>query len=288
MALELPPSAQNVCEQQLARAAGFSAQAVVGAHDRLDLRPPHQPLERRQVGVPQIVRAHRRIERVPFRLRTRVHREMLRAGCRLEVSRVIALQAAHEGRAEHGRQLRVLAPRLLPAPPPRVAVDVDVGRPERQALVLRRLTRAPQRLVVLGPRLVRDGRGHPPHELGIPRRGQPDDLREHGGPAVARHPVERLVPVIIGRNAQPRHGPRRVHHLGNLFLQRHPAHQVLHAAVDGQGGVAKRGNVRHPSTFPVSGGSRKASSARFRFCVWVFARARRRFSACRRRGGRLI
>ena len=54
---------------------------------------------------------------------------------RAPLARRLALHAAHEARRVLARQHRVLSSRLLPTPPPRVAEDVDVGSPQREAVV---------------------------------------------------------------------------------------------------------------------------------------------------------
>src|ERR1035438_9739309 len=68
-------------------------------------------------------------------------------------------------------QVRVFAVGLHAAAPARIAHQVDVRRPEGEALVHAPLA-APLELVVLGASLVGDGRGHAENESGIPRRGQ--------------------------------------------------------------------------------------------------------------------
>jgi len=267
MAREFPLPAQDIAQQEVARAARLAPHAVVGAHDRLHPGLAHQFLERRQIRVPQVVRGHRRVEGVPLGFRPRVHREMFGASRRFEVPRIVALQTAHERRAEHTREHRVLAPRFLSASPARVAEDIDVRRPEGQALVVPAFPGEPQRLVVLGPRLVRDGRGHPPHELRVPRGRQPDDLRKHRGPAVPRHAVQRLVPVIVGWNPKPRHGPRRVHHLRDLLVQRQLPHQIGHALIERQERVAEARGRGHASIYRHATVSRKAARPLSRFSV---------------------
>src|SRR5580700_8780466 len=64
-----------------------------------------------------------------------VHRKVFRSGDHAIVARVVTLQAA-DNVAGHGRgEEWILPERLLPSPPPRIAKDVDVGRPECQPKV---------------------------------------------------------------------------------------------------------------------------------------------------------
>ncbi len=152
---ELPVVAQDVDQQQLAAARGRAVQAVVGAHDGVGLRIDDGRAELRQVGVPQVVRRGLHVELVAARLGAGVHGEVLRRGDHLVELRVGALQAADEVHAQRRGQVRVFAVGLLPAPPARIAKDVDVWRPEGQAKVDLVDVMA-QSLVVLGASLGRD------------------------------------------------------------------------------------------------------------------------------------
>ena len=133
--------------------------------------------------------------------RPAVHGEMLGGGVELAVLRVVALQAAHEAHAHARGQERILAVGFLSAPPARIAEDIDVGRPEGQALVAA-VFATPQGLVVLGARFVADRSRHLVHQRHVEGRGQADGLREHRRAARARHAVQRLVPPVVG--GQPR------------------------------------------------------------------------------------
>src|SRR5450759_2937426 len=98
---------------------------------------------------------------------------------------------------------------LHAAPPAGVAHQVDIRRPESEALVDAPLA-APDELIVLGAGLVGDRRGHAEEEFGIPRRGEADRHGEHGGAAGAGHAVQAFVPPVVGGDAEPLDGRRRV------------------------------------------------------------------------------
>src|SRR5205085_6863875 len=112
-------------------------------------------------------------------------------------------------------EVRVLAVGLLAAAPARVAEDVDVRRPEGEALVARALA-PPRELVVLGPRLVADRGRDVAHEGRVERRRHPDGLGEHGGRARAGHAVEAFVPPLVGGYPEAGDGRRVVHELRDL------------------------------------------------------------------------
>src|ERR1700722_14296053 len=77
----------------------------------------------------------------------------------LEIIGIRTLQSTNERCANLAGEKWVFAIGLLPPPPTRIANDVDVWRPERQAIVDRMIT-VPQRLVVLCPSLGRDRVGY--------------------------------------------------------------------------------------------------------------------------------
>ena len=68
---------------------------------------------------------------------------------------MVALQPLDKRGSERARQERVFAPALLPPSPARVAEEVDIGRPKGQPGI-DVVDAQPQRLVMLGPRLIGD------------------------------------------------------------------------------------------------------------------------------------
>ena len=234
--VEAPLLAQDVQEQALAGRGRLAVDAVVGAHDGRHLPFLHEGAERGEVRLVEIALAGAGVEVVAVRLRAAVDREVLGGGDDLEVPRVVSLQALHEGDTQPAREIRVLPVRLLPPPPARVAEDVDVGRPEGEALVAAALPLAHE-LVVLGPGLVRDDAGHLVHERLVEGGGEADRLREDGGDAGPGHPVEALVPPLVGGHAQARDRRRLVRELGDLLLDAHPRHEVAGPGLEVEVGI---------------------------------------------------
>ncbi len=197
--LEAPLLAKEVLQEQRAGAAGLAVDAVVSPHDRPDLPLADRRLEVRKIRLVEIAIAGGGVEGVPRRLRAAVDREMLGAGHRLGVLRVVALEAADEGHGHPRSEEGVFAVGLLAAAPARVAEDVDVRRPKRQPRVLGRVAVVgPRVLVVLGPGLGRDRVGHVVHERRVPGGRQADRLGKHGGHAGSGHAVEAFVPIVVG------------------------------------------------------------------------------------------
>ena len=175
-----------------------------------------------------------------------VHRVVLGRRDGLEILRVVALHAAHEGDAEARGEVRVFAVGLLPAAPARVAEDVDVRRPEGEAVEPRAVA-APLRLVVLGPRLLGDDGRDAAHELLVEGRAEADGLREDRRDAGEGDAVEALIPPVVLGDAEARDGGRGVHHLRDLLFERHPRDEIVNAPGDGERCVFVRGRRRLPA-----------------------------------------
>ena len=149
---------------------------------------------------------------------------------------MVALQAAHHGGAEFAGEIRVLAKRLLAAAPARVAKDIDVGRPEGEALILAAVAGGDGG-VVLGAGLVGDHAGNALHERAIPRRAKPDDLRKHRGATVAPDAVAGFAPPVVGGHAQTLDRVVLVHQLVDFLGQRQIGQQCFNALRYRQTGV---------------------------------------------------
>src|SRR5208282_6898363 len=106
-----------------------------------------------------------------------------------------------------GGEERVLAVGFLAAAPARVTEDVDVRRPEREAVITRAVPVVfADVVIVLGAGLGGDDIGGLVQERRVPGGGHADGLRENRGVAGARDAVQTFVPIIIGGNAEPRDG----------------------------------------------------------------------------------
>ena len=174
---ELPLTTQDVLQQQVAAARRLAADAIVGAHQRIRSPLADAGLEVRQVALAQVALADHRVERVAVGLWSAVHGEMLHRGHRLQVLRVVTLKAANELRAEPAREKGIFTVRFLSPPPPRVAKEIDIGRPEREPLITLVAVGA-EVGVILRACLVGNRRRHPEDQRIVPRGTQPDGLRK--------------------------------------------------------------------------------------------------------------
>ena len=102
-------------------------------------------------------------------------------------------------------EVRIFAVGLHAAAPARVAEEVDVGRPEGEALIDVALAAADE-FVVLGAGFIGDGGGDAEDEVLVPRGGEADGFGENGGASGAGDAVEALVPPVVGRHVEARDG----------------------------------------------------------------------------------
>ena len=137
----------------------------------------------------------------------------------------VTLQAADHGHTQLAGQVGVFSVGLHPASPSRVAEQVDVGGPEGKSLVDVRIS-IHFGQAVLDARLITHGCKHLIDKGLIERCRHAYRLREHGGAAVAGHPVQGLVPPVVGLDAQPWNSLGFVLHQCALLFQRQPLQQV--------------------------------------------------------------
>ena len=215
-AAKAPLLAEDLLQEGRAGAARLAVGAVIGAHHRHRPALAHAGLKVGQVGQAQVALAGDGIKGVPVGLGAAVHGIVLGRGHQFQVPVIVALEPLDKGHAHPRREVGALAIGLHPAPPARVPKNVDVGCPKGQPGI-DLADAASQRLVVLGPRLVRDGRRDAAHQVDVPGGGQADGLREHGGYACPPHAVQALVPPVVLRDAQPLDRRGIVDHLRDLF-----------------------------------------------------------------------
>ena len=228
VACELPSLAKHIVHQVGMRAAWLAVDAIVSAHNGFHFCFGDELLERRQVGIVQVAHRHTCIKSMAQLLRAAVYREVLGAGSRLEVSWVVALQAAYKGCANFARKVRVFAIGFLAPPPAWVAEDVDVWRPEIQSLVLSGLSLAAKGCMVLGPPFIANRRGDPLNEGNIPAGCQADGLGKDGRAAIAGDAMQGFAPIVISWQAKPGDSRRIVHQLADFFGAGHAGNQILY------------------------------------------------------------
>jgi len=186
--------------------------SIVRAHERVRATFANARLEVRQVTLAQVALADDGVEAVTLGLRAAVDSEMFHGGNRLQILRIIALQPMDELHRQPAGEQWIFAVRLLSAPPTRIAKEVDVRRPDREALVPLSAAR-PHVLVMLRAGFVGNDGRHAEHEAIVPRCGEADRLRKHGRQPRSGHAVKRFVPPVVFRNAKPLDRRRDILHL---------------------------------------------------------------------------
>ena len=143
-----------------------------------------------------------------------------------EIFGVSTLQTTDEGGPDLTGKERVFAVSLLPATPTRIANDVDVWRPESEAVV-NRMVFVSYRTVVFGSRFGGDRIPNTSNKRCIPGSCEADRLREDSGISRTCDTVESLVPPVILRDVKTRNRGRLVLHLRYLFREGHAANEVV-------------------------------------------------------------
>ena len=234
----MPVAAEDVAEEHFAGAGGDVVDRVVGAHDGVGVALGDGGAEGGQVGVPEIVRSGIDVGLVARGLGSAVDGVVLGRGDGAEVVRIVALDAFDEGGAEAGGEEGIFAVGFLAAAPARIAKDVDVGRPDGEAVVAVVIA-VGDGVVVLRARFSGDDFADGVDERRVPGGGVADGLREHGGEAGARDAVEAFVPPVVGGDVEARDGRGAIDELGDFLFEGEAADEVVDALVDGERGIAE-------------------------------------------------
>ena len=235
---KVPVAAEDVAEEHFAGAGGHVVDCVVGAHEGVGVALDDGGAEGGEIGVPQIVRGGIDVGLVARGFGSAVDGVVLGGGDGAEVFRVVALDALDEGGAEAGGEEGIFAVGFLAAAPAGIAKDVDVGRPDGEAVVAVVIV-VGDGVVVLGASFSGDDFADGVDERRVPGGGVADGLREHGGVAGARDAVEAFVPPVVGGDVEARDGRGAVDELGDFFFEGQAADEVVDALVDGERGIAE-------------------------------------------------
>ena len=141
--------------------------------------------------------------------------KVLRGRHRLEVFGVLSLDPAHKGCAVFTGKVRVLAVGLRRPSPAGIPRKVQVRAPEGQKTVVKPLIGLAAVFLPLAVKILRAGfRRDRVRDLlqknVVKHRAQGDGLREHCEFSGPHHAVQRLVAVVVFRDAEP------VHRFGKL------------------------------------------------------------------------
>src|SRR3954467_5219111 len=135
VAFEVPGRSQLLIQQEVTGTRRRTVDTVIGTHDGIRSALSQSRLECIQIGVVEVLVAYLCVEVMSRRFRAAVDGEVLRSGHRFEVMRIIPLHSLDERNPHPRGQVGIFTIGLLPAPPPGIAKDVNVRRPEGQAIV---------------------------------------------------------------------------------------------------------------------------------------------------------
>ena len=198
--LESPFVTQDLLQVACIAAARLTVDALIGTHHLLDVTLLHQSFEGWEIGFPEVAFGQLfHIERVAVPFRSAVHRIVLGTCQRLQVFLSLTLQTAYHGQSHLRSQERVFAVGLLTTSPSWVAEDVDVGRIERQPLILADIV-LPACLCVLRACLIAHRREHPVYQVVVEGGGHTHRDGEDRSITTAPHAMQGLVPPLEGRD----------------------------------------------------------------------------------------
>ena len=197
----------------------LSVDSVVCAHDSFDLCLFHKALKRRKISFVQILFADACVEAVACLLGSAVRSKMLCAGgCQQSI--FFALYTVDVLYAKLCRKIRVFAVGLLSPSPAWVTEDVDVGRPDGDALEFVNVARLFIPLV-FGTGFNACYLACTAQKRPVKSRCKPDSLREKSGDARTGKPVQALVPPVVCRHAKTLYRLGIVFQLARHFLNGH-------------------------------------------------------------------
>jgi len=217
VAAETPILAKKI-EEKMVGAGGFAANGVVGAHDGIGVAVDDGGAEGGGVGVVEIVERNGDVHTMTENVGAAVNGEVFGSGDGFEVARVVALEAGDEGYTEAAGEEGIFTVGFLAASPARIAKDVDVGRPEGEAVVAAGIV-VGDGVVKFGAGFGGNGVGYAVEEVGVPSSSEADGLRENGGGAGTGDAVEAFVPPVVGGDVEAGDGGGDVLHLGDFFVE---------------------------------------------------------------------
>ena len=135
MTFKSPFFPQNIRQKTSASTAGFSVCSIISSHDRLYCGFLYTGFKCRQVGLPQILFIHFRIEFMAQAFRSAMYCKMFCTCCNLQIILIMSLKAFNISHTETAGKIRILTEGLMTSPPSRITENIDIGCPEGQALI---------------------------------------------------------------------------------------------------------------------------------------------------------
>ena len=223
MALKAPFAADLIHQQELTAAAGLAVGSVVSTHDRFCLGILDAGLEGIEVGFLHILGIGFRIEAVAQCLGATVDRQMLGTGSGLH-DFAFALEATDIGLAQPCGQVRIFAIGFMAATPAGIAENIDIGRPEGQALINVTVFFLCKGIVLCAA--FRCGYiTQPLQQHIVEHSSHADGLGEAGCRTGTGNTMQRLIPPVVGGDAQTGNGRGIIAQLADFFFNGHLRNQ---------------------------------------------------------------
>src|SRR5579862_3692095 len=238
-AVKAPVAAENVAEKHFAGAGRDLVDGVVGAHEGIGAAVGDGGAEGGEIGVPEVVFGGVDVGLVAGGFGAAVDGVVLGSGDGAQVVGVVALDAFDECGSETGGKEGVFAVGFLPAAPARIAEDVDVWRPDGEA-VEAVVHVVADSVVVLGAGFDGDDVADAADQGSVPGGGIANGLGKHGGESGARDAVEAFVPPVVGGDVEAGNGGGAIKGLRDFFFEGEAGDQVVDALNDGEGRIAER------------------------------------------------
>src|SRR5215469_5933777 len=212
ISLELPSTAELILQKKFAGTRRLPVHTVVSAHDRGRFSFDDCRSECGEICVFHVVPGDINVHGVPLRFGPAMYRVVFRCRDHAVILRIVSLQPGHKRHAHAPGEKWILTVCLLSTPPARIAEDVDVRRPEIEALP-DVATACAYCLLVLGASLDTNHHRHFVDRGNIECCGQADRLWKYRGDSGAGDAVQSFTPPVVLRNVEPWNRTRLVYEL---------------------------------------------------------------------------
>ncbi len=238
IALEPPCTAKQSLKQELVGTGRLSIDAVVRTHHRSGVTFDNGGTKRRRIRIQLIMLCYIHVGEVTCGLGSAVHGEVLRRRDRAVILRIVALYSGHVRNRKASAQKGIFSVGFLTAAPARITENVNVRRPEIEALENIGVP-CPLGLHMLDAAFNADRSRHLVDARNVKRCGKPDRLGKFGG-AVHSDPVKGLAPPVIRGYTEPWDSASLIYELRRFLLQRHTVNQVSSTLLRRKDGIHVR------------------------------------------------
>src|ERR1700733_4837204 len=183
------------------------------------------------------------IDHMARRFRPAVYGVMLGRGNHPKIFWVVTLHSGNESDSHSSSKKWIFAVGFLTAAPAGIPENVNVRRPEIQALH-DVATSGAHRMVMLCARFRADYDCHVVDQRRIKACGESNRFREDGSSSGIGNSMKSFTPPVVAWDLQARDGSCLVYELRSLFFKRHSRHQIVHSLAEEQRWIEVGRNAR--------------------------------------------